>query len=72
MFQESDKTALVLLQKLLLTALVLLQIKIYGGEFIVSKTVTSKGKAYLLMNMPYYLGTKLPDYIAWFVENNIL
>ena len=47
-------------------------VRIYGGEFVVLKTTTPKGKPYLLMNMPYYLGTKIPDYIKWFVENNTL
>ncbi|MEK6780691.1 MAG: AAA family ATPase [Bacteroidota bacterium] len=45
-------------------------VRIYGGEFVVSKTVSPKGKPYILMNMPYYLGAKLPAYIQWFVESN--
>jgi hypothetical protein len=34
-----------------------------------SKTKTPGGKSYLLMNLPYCLGTKLPEYIAYFTEN---
>ncbi len=44
-------------------------IRMYAGEFKVSKTKTPGGKSYLLMNLPYYLGTKLPEYIAYFTEN---
>lgn len=45
-------------------------VRIYAGEFKVIQTQTPEGTPYLLMNMPYYLGTKIPDYIAWFVNNN--
>ncbi|RYM33530.1 DUF4143 domain-containing protein [Brumimicrobium glaciale] len=38
-------------------------IRMYGGEFNVIKTKTPKGKEYYLMNLPYYLGTKIYDYI---------
>jgi len=44
-------------------------VRIYGGEFKIEHAVTPEGKPYLLMNLPYYIGTKLPDYIAWFIEN---
>ncbi len=44
-------------------------IRIYAGEFNVLKTKTPGGKPYLLMNMPYYLGTKIPEYIEYFVSN---
>jgi uncharacterized protein len=44
-------------------------VRIYGGEFKLEKTKTPTGKPYLLMNLPYFLGTKIPDYINWFVEN---
>jgi uncharacterized protein len=45
-------------------------VRIYGGEFGITKAVTPAGKPYLLMNLPYYLGTKITEYIEWFVENN--
>ncbi|HEY5405680.1 MAG TPA: DUF4143 domain-containing protein [Ginsengibacter sp.] len=45
-------------------------VRVYGGEFKIENAVTPKGKPYLLMNMPYYLATKIPDYIKWFIENN--
>jgi len=44
-------------------------IRIYAGEFNVLRTKTPGGKPYLLMNMPYYLGTKIPEYIEHFVSN---
>jgi hypothetical protein len=44
-------------------------IRIYAGEFNVLKTKTPGGKPYLLMNTPYYLGTKIREYIEYFVEN---
>lgn len=29
-------------------------------------------KPYLLMNLPYYLGTKLPEYAEYFVSNYVI
>lgn len=42
-------------------------IRIYAGEFKIEETKTPNGTAYFLMNMPYYLGTKIPEYIAYFI-----
>lgn len=42
-------------------------IRIYGG-FVIENAVTPNKKQYLLMNLPYYLGTKLRQYIEWFVK----
>ena len=44
-------------------------IRMYAGEFKINKTKTPEGTAYLLMNMPYYLGTKIPEYVEYFVNN---
>ena len=44
-------------------------LRIYAGEFKVEKTQTPKGKPYLLMNLPYYLGTKISEYVEYFVNN---
>jgi len=44
-------------------------IRIYGGEYLVEQTKTPKGKPYFLMNLPYYLGTKIPDYVEYLVSN---
>lgn len=43
-------------------------IRIYAGKFAVEKTKTPGGVPFLLMNLPYYLGTQLPQYIRHFVE----
>lgn len=43
-------------------------IRIYGGEFNIQKTTTPNKKEFMLMNLPYYLGTKLYDYLAYFIK----
>ncbi len=47
-------------------------VRIYAGEFKVEQIQTVSGVPFLLMNLPYYLGTKLPEYIAYFIENHTL
>lgn len=44
-------------------------VRLYSGKFEIVRTRTPGGKPYLLMNLPYYLGTKIPDYLAYFTEN---
>lgn len=44
-------------------------VRIFAGEFTIVETKTPGGKPYFLMNMPYYLGTKIPEYIEFFVKN---
>lgn len=44
-------------------------LRIYAGAFKVERLTTAVGTPFLLMNLPYYLGTQLPEYIAYFVEN---
>ena len=44
-------------------------IRIYAGEFNIQKSQTREGKQFLLMNLPYYLGTKIYEYIDFFVSN---
>jgi len=45
-------------------------IRMYSGEFSVEKHKTPVKKTpYLLMNLPYYLGTKITGYIDYFVNN---
>jgi predicted AAA+ superfamily ATPase len=46
-------------------------IRIYGGAFSIEKAITPNKKPYLLMNLPYYLGTQLPAYLRWLVQQNI-
>ncbi len=47
---------------------VALAIRVYGGEFKLEKTQTSTGKEYRLLNLPYYLGTRLSEYAEWLVN----
>jgi len=44
-------------------------VRVYAGMFSVIKTKTPAGKPYWLMNLPYYLGTMIPEYITWLIEN---
>ncbi|MCF6224242.1 MAG: AAA family ATPase [Flavobacteriaceae bacterium] len=41
-------------------------IRMYAGEFSIEETKTPGGTPYFLMNLPYYLGTKIPEYIDFF------
>jgi len=43
-------------------------VRIYAGDFKIEKAKTPNGNNYLLMNIPYYLGTKIPEYIKYFIE----
>jgi len=43
-------------------------IRMYGGSFKIEESVTPGGKKYFLMNLPYYLGTKLKEYIDYFTK----
>jgi len=46
-------------------------VRMYAGEFSIEEHQTPKNnKKYKLMNIPYYLGTKLPEYIDYFLKNN--
>ena len=47
-------------------------VRMYVGEFKIEQHTTQFGTPYLLMNLPYYLGTKLHDYIEYFVKNHTL
>ncbi len=45
-------------------------VRLYAGNFSIEHHHTpDKNKAYRLMNLPYYLAAKLPEYIAYFVED---
>jgi hypothetical protein len=45
-------------------------VRVYAGMYPVIKTNTSAGKPHWLINLPYYLGTMIPEYISWLIENN--
>lgn len=44
-------------------------IRMYAGEFKIHESTTTDGTPFILMNLPYYLGTQLPKYIEYFVSN---
>lgn len=45
-------------------------IRMYAGEFKIETHQTpNKNKTYQLMNLPYYLGTQLDQYIVFFIKN---
>ncbi len=41
-------------------------VRFYAGHFNIEHTFTPQGKAYSLMNLPYYLGTQLHLYLDYF------
>jgi uncharacterized protein len=45
-------------------------IRIYAGKLEVEETKTPAGKPYKLLNLPYYLGTQIEQYVAWFIKNH--
>lgn len=47
-------------------------VRIYAGEFIIQKAKTPNGIPYILMNLPYYLGTLIPQYLRYFIKNHAL
>lgn len=47
-------------------------IRMYAGELKIENSVTAEGTPFVLMNLPYYLGTQLPKYIEYFVNNYAL
>ena len=44
-------------------------VRMYAGKFSIEEHSTKSGKKYFLMNMPYYLSTKLNEYLGYFVSN---
>jgi predicted AAA+ superfamily ATPase len=43
-------------------------IRMYAGDFKIEKTKTPNKTPYFLMNLPYYLGTKIEKYIEYFMK----
>lgn len=44
-------------------------IRLLANYFSVESLKTPKGIPYLLMNLPYYASSRIPQYVEWFVEN---
>jgi len=45
-------------------------VRMYAGEFKIQKSITLNGTPFILMNLPYYLGTKLPEYIEYLLQHH--
>lgn len=43
-------------------------VRVYGGEFMIQRTTTPNGKKFILMHLPYYLGTKIYEYLVYLTE----
>ena len=43
-------------------------LRLYGGRFLLEKAQTPQGTPYLLLNLPYYLGTQIPSYIQYLLK----
>jgi len=41
-------------------------VRLYAGKLEVEDAVTVEGKAFKLLNLPYYLGGKVEEYVEWF------
>ena len=44
-------------------------VRLLANRFSVEKVKTPGGIPYMLMNLPYYLGSKIPQYIEWLIQN---
>ena len=44
-------------------------IRLSANHFSVEKVKTPAGTPYILMNIPYYLSFRIPQYVKWLVEN---
>lgn len=44
-------------------------VRMFAGKFSIEQHVTREGKSYYLMNLPYYLGTKIHEYLTYFTTH---
>ncbi len=44
-------------------------VRMYAGKYEIIQARTPNGKPYILMNLPYYLGTQLPQYLRHLINN---
>ncbi len=42
-----------------------LAVRLYAGDLSINETATPQGTPYTLLNLPYFLAAKIPDYIEW-------
>ena len=43
-------------------------VRVYSGELRIDKVKTIKGKKFVLMNLPFYLISKIEDYMEWLIS----
>lgn len=43
-------------------------VRLLSNKLSVEKVTTPEGKPYALLNMPYYLATRIPQYVKWLVK----
>ncbi|TAE40532.1 MAG: DUF4143 domain-containing protein [Runella slithyformis] len=42
-------------------------VRFYAGELSITQSISTHGKPYQLLNLPYYLATQLDRYLDWFI-----
>jgi len=45
-------------------------VRFYAGSLTITKAITQGGKAYQLLNLPYYLASQVEGYLEWFMKKN--
>lgn len=43
-------------------------IRFYAGALNITDAITQNGKQYKILNLPYYLGSQIEKYFAWFIQ----
>ena len=43
-------------------------IRFYAGALNITDAITQNGKQYQILNLPYYLGSQIENYITWFIQ----
>jgi len=43
-------------------------VRLLSNKVSIEKVITPEGKPYTLLNMPYYLATRIPQYVKWLVK----
>jgi penicillin-binding protein-related factor A (putative recombinase) len=43
-------------------------VRFYAGDVIISEVKSAQNKTFFLLNLPYYLVSKLKEYLIWFQE----
>ena len=46
-------------------------IRMYAGKSNLERALTQGKKPYLLLNLPYYLGTLIPHYAEWLITQKL-